>query len=165
MCCCVVCNEKASNFLKELCADIDFSKAGYRPPLKEPLILARFDDEIINKLKDLGYKLESNELKASTQKQLFHGMRQEKLKTNRAFSKAQFIKMPKYLMTENLYIEKDCAGIRFYWQKDKVLVNYVYLTLKNGEFGLGTYGVTQKSFVDGQLKSQIIEKFVNGDGS
>ena len=44
-------NEKANNFLKELCADIDFSKAGYRPPLKEPLILARFDDKIINKLK------------------------------------------------------------------------------------------------------------------
>ena len=71
-------NEKASNFLKELCADIDFSKAGYRPPLKEPLILARFDDKIINKLKDLGYKLENNELKVSTQKQLFHGMRQKK---------------------------------------------------------------------------------------
>lgn len=71
-------NEKASNFLKELCADIDFSKAGYRPPLKEPLILARFDDKIINKLKGLGYKLQSNELKASTQKQLFHGMRQKK---------------------------------------------------------------------------------------
>lgn len=158
-------NEKASNFLKELCADIDFSKAGYRPPLKEPLILARFDDKIINKLKDLGYKLESNELKVSTQKQLFHGMRQKKIKANRAFSKAEFIDIPKYLRAENLYIEKDCTGIRFYWQKDKVLVNYVYLTLKNGEFCLGTYGVTQKSFVDGQLKSQIIQKFVNGDGS
>ena len=72
-------NEKASNFLKELCADIDFIKAGYRPPLKEPLILARFDDKIINKLKDLGYKLESNELKVSTQKQLFHGMRTSKI--------------------------------------------------------------------------------------
>ena len=70
-------NEKASNFLKELCADIDFSKAGYRPTLKEPLILARFDDKIINKLKNFGYKLESNELKVSTQKQLFHGMRKK----------------------------------------------------------------------------------------
>ena len=89
----------------------------------------------------------------------------KKIKANRAFSKAEFIDIPKYLRAENLYIEKDCAGIRFYWQKDKVLVNYVYLTLKNGEFYLGTYGVTQKSFVDGQLKSQIIQKFVNGDGS
>ena len=68
----------------------------------------------------------------------------KKIKTNRAFSKAEFIDIPKYLRAENLYIEKDCAGIRFYWQKDKVLVNYVYLTLKNGEFCLGTYGVTQK---------------------
>ncbi|MDY4012431.1 MAG: hypothetical protein SOY61_01875 [Campylobacter sp.] len=77
-------NEKASNFLKELCADIDFSKAGYRPPLKEPLILARFDDKIINKLKDLGYKLENNELKVSTQKQLFHGMRRSKIQEKKS---------------------------------------------------------------------------------
>ena len=110
-------NEKASNFLKELCADIDFSKAGYRPPLKEPLILARFDDKIINKLKDLGYKLESNELKVSTQKQLFHGMRTSKIQEKRALSKADFLEMPLKITFENMYVglnRKRAKEIRFF---------------------------------------------------
>ena len=110
-------NEKASNFLKELCADIDFNKAGYRPPLKEPLILARFDDKIINKLKDLGYKLENNELKVSTQKQLFHGMRRSKIQEKRALSKADFLEMPLKITFENMYLglnRKRAKEIRFF---------------------------------------------------
>ena len=68
------------------------------------LILARFDDKIINKLKDLGYKLESNELKVSTQKQLFHGMRTSKIQEKRALSIAVFLEMPLIITFENMYL-------------------------------------------------------------
>ena len=128
--------------------------------LKRVVVLPESDDERV-------LKAASKVLEIDGAKIILLGKKDEILARGGSLdlSKAEFIDIPKYLRAENLYIEKDCAGIRFYWQKDKVLVNYVYLTLKNGEFYLGTYGVTQKSFVDGQLKSQIIQKFVNGDGS
>ena len=145
-------NEKASNFLKELCADIDFSKAGYRPPLKEPLILARFDDEIINKLKDLGYKLESNELKVSTQKQLFHGMRRSKIQEKRALSKADFLEMPLKITFENMYVglnRKRAKEIRFFWDITNNSVKYVYFSLDGN---IWSYGITKLSKINESIK-------------
>ena len=145
-------NEKASNFLKELCADIDFSKAGYRPPLKEPLILARFDDKIINKLKDLGYKLESNELKASTQKQLFHGMRRRKIQEKRTLSKADFLEMPLKITFENMYVglnRKRAKEIRFFWDITNNSVKYVYFSLDGN---IWSYGITKLSKINESIK-------------
>lgn len=139
-------NEKASEFLKELCADIDFSKAGYRPPLKEPLILAKLDDEIMNKLEILGYKLASNELKAITQRQLFHGLRTNKQEIGKAFNKQEFIEMPLYLTSQNLYIGFDKynqAFINFFWGESKN-ISYAYFGLDSE---LRSYGKTNKNTI------------------
>lgn len=147
-------NQKASEFLKELCADIDFNKAGYRPPLKEPLILAKLDDEIMNRLEILSYKLESNKLKVSTQKQLFHGMRLKKIADGRALSKTDFLEMPLHINNANLYVglnEYRQKEIRFFWdidfENDKA--KYVYFNL-NCE--LGTYGITNTNTIKSGIK-------------
>ena len=147
-------NQKASEILKELCADIDFNKAGYRPPLKEPLILARLDDETMKSLEILGYKLESNELKVSTQKQLFHGMRLKKIADGRALSKADFIGIPLHINNDNLYVglnEYRKKEIRFFWDIDirKDKAKYIYFNL-NCE--LGTYGITNINTIKSAIK-------------
>lgn len=145
-------NQKASEFLKELCADIDFNKAGYRPPLKEPLILARLDDETMKSLEILGYKLESNKLKVSTQKQLFHGMRLKKIADGRALSKADFLEMPQHINNDNLYVginKSNIKEIRFFWGAENSDIKYVYFRL-DGE--IGTYGITPISILEKSIK-------------
>jgi len=60
-------------------ADVDFTKAGYRPPLKEPLTLATLSPRTISELKARGIEIDGK-LKAATQRELLHGMRLKKIK-------------------------------------------------------------------------------------
>ena len=145
---------RASNKLKAMFADVDFTKAGYRPPLKEPLTLATLSTHTVNKLKARG--IETNgELKVATQRELLHGMRLKKIKDGNALSAEQFFDMPLNLTEDNLYYGKDEMGndtINFFWESDNELC-YAYFTKKGI---LQTYGKT---------KAQTIKRYKAIKGS
>ncbi len=136
---------RASNKLKSMFADVDFTKAGYRPPLKEPLTLATLSTHTANKLKAQG--IETNgKLKVATQRELLHGMRLKKIKDGNALSAEQFFDMPLNLTEDNLYYGKDEMGndtINFFWESDNELC-YAYFTKKGI---LQTYGKTKAQTV------------------
>ncbi|WP_314988626.1 hypothetical protein [uncultured Campylobacter sp.] len=132
---------RASNKLKSMFADVDFTKAGYRPPLKEPLTLSTLSPRAINELKARGIET-SGKLKAATQRELLHGMRLKKIKDGNALSARQFFDMPLNLTEDNLYYGKDEMGndtINFFWKSDNELC-YAYFTDKGI---LQTYGKTK----------------------
>lgn len=145
---------RASNKLKSMFADVDFTKAGYRPPLKEPLTLATLSTHTVNKLKARG--IETNgKLKVATQRELLHGMRLKKIKDGNALSAEQFFDMPLNLTEDNLYYGKDEMGndtINFFWESGNELC-YAYFTKKGI---LQTYGKT---------KAQTIKRYKAIKGS
>lgn len=132
---------RASNKLKAMFADVDFTKAGYRQPLKEPLTLATLSPRTISKLKAQGIETDGK-LKVATQRELLHGMRLKKIKDGNALSAEQFFDMPLNLTEDNLYYGKDEMGndtINFFWESDNELC-YVYFKDKGI---LQTYGKTK----------------------
>lgn len=132
---------RASNKLKAMFADVDFTKAGYRPPLKEPLTLATLSPRTISKLKAQGIETDGK-LKVATQRELLHGIRLKKIKDGNALSAEQFFDMPLNLTEDNLYYGKDEMGndtINFFWESDNELC-YAYFTDKGI---LQTYGKTK----------------------
>ena len=145
---------RASNKLKSMFADVDFTKAGYRPPLKEPLTLATLSPRTISKLKAQGIETDGK-LKVATQRELLHGMRLKKIKDGNALSAQQFFDMPLNLTEDNLYYGKDEMGndtINFFWESDNELC-YAYFTKKGI---LQTYGKT---------KTQTIKRYKAIKGS
>ena len=132
---------RASNKLKAMFADVDFTKAGYRQPLKEPLTLATLSPRTISKLKAQGIETDGK-LKVATQRELLHGMRLKKIKDGNALSAEQFFDMPLNLTEDNLYYGKDEMGndtINFFWESDNELC-YAYFKDKGI---LQTYGKTK----------------------
>ena len=132
---------RASNKLKAMFADVDFTKAGYRQPLKEPLTLATLSPRTISKLKAQGIETDGK-LKVATQRELLHGMRLKKIKDGNALSAEQFFDMPLNLTEDNLYYGKDEMGndtINFFWESDNELC-YAYF---KGKGILQTYGKTK----------------------
>ena len=145
---------RASNKLKAMFADVDFTKAGYRQPLKEPLTLATLSPRTISKLKAQGIETDGK-LKVATQRELLHGMRLKKIKDGNALSAEQFFDMPLNLTEDNLYYGKDEMGndtINFFWESDNELC-YAYFTKKGI---LQTYGKT---------KTQTIKRYKAIKGS
>ena len=147
---------RASDKLKAMFADVDFTKAGYRPPLKEPLTLATLSPRAINELKARGIET-SGKLKAATQRELLHGMRLKKIKDGNALSARQFFDMPLNLTEDNLYYGLKGKEIRFYWVNhgSEESFCYAYFKLENDKTVLQTYGKTPKEYLESELKNNI----------
>lgn len=145
-------NKKAHHILSEMFGNVDFSVAGYRPSLNEPLIFALLSDKTMRILEKMGYRMTNNALLASTQKQLIHGMRMKKLDAGRALSKEDFLNFPKKISPNNLYVGINARAekeLRFFWDIEAQKAKYVYFKL-NGE--LGTYGITNIEMVKISIK-------------
>ena len=133
---------QANKQLIEMFKNTDFSKSGYRPPLKEPLNLTKLKDDIKDILVNLDYN-PINLFKATTQKKILHGMRLKKINDGNALTKSEFLKMPLKLTEKNFYIghnEKGEKIFAFFWNKKSDRINYAYFD-KNGD--LLTYGKTE----------------------
>lgn len=136
-----VIRQNATQIITNLYKSVDFSKSGYRAPLKEPLILTKLSDKIIKILNDLNYKTDGN-FQVLTQKDLLHGMRLKKIKDGDALSKDELLNMSLNFTENNLYIgfdEKNNKSFAFFWGATDKKVNYAYFDIR-GE--LKTYGIT-----------------------
>lgn len=132
---------QANKQLIEMFKNTDFSKSGYRPPLKEPLNLTKLGNEAIEILNNLDYKTDGN-FKALTQKDLLHGMRLKKINDGNALTKNDFLKMPLNLTDDNIHVGFDefkNKTFAFFWNKRKDKINYAYF---DEESNLKTYGTT-----------------------